>query len=231
MNIHVLGQDLQFPPVAEAADHGLLAVGGDLSNDRLLAAYKHGAFPWFMEEDPLLWWAPEERAVLPLDALRISKSMRNELNRNRYQVTMDHAFDKVVRRCQSAPRDGEGTWISNDIVQAYQSLHELGYAHSVEAWKEDVLVGGLYGVSLGRMFFGESMFTDATNASKVCFVKLVTWLKQRGFGPVDCQIMNPHLASMGAESWPREAFQKQLDHFLAAGETLQGKWTDHASEL
>ena len=231
MKVHLLDADLHFPPVAEAGDHGLLAVGGDLSAGRLLAAYEHGAFPWFMEDDPILWWAPQERAVLPVLGLKVSKSMRNELNKNRYRITMDRAFERVIRGCQEAPRDGEGTWITDDIVRAYVDLHALGFAHSVEAWKGDELVGGLYGVSLGRMFFGESMFSTATNASKVAFVHLVRWLAVKGFGPVDCQIMNPHLASLGATTWPREAFQVQLAHFLHAGPTLKGPWTAYESEL
>ena len=231
MKVHLLDADLHFPPVAEAGDHGLLAVGGDLSAGRLLAAYEHGAFPWFMKDDPILWWAPQERAVLPVLELKVSKSMRNELNKNRYRITMDRAFERVIRGCQEAPRDGDGTWITDDIVRAYVDLHALGLAHSVEAWKGDELVGGLYGVSLGRMFFGESMFSTATNASKVAFVHLVRWLAVKGFGPVDCQIMNPHLASLGATTWPREAFQVQLAHFLHAGPTLKGPWTAYESEL
>lgn len=231
MKVHLLDADLHFPPVAEAGDHGLLAVGGDLSAGRLLAAYEHGAFPWFMEDDPILWWAPQERAVLPVLGLKVSKSMRNELNKNRYRITMDRAFERVIRGCQEAPRDDEGTWITDDIVRAYVDLHALGLAHSVEAWKGDELVGGLYGVSLGRMFFGESMFSTSTNASKVAFVHLVRWLAVKGFGPVDCQIINPHLASLGATTWPREAFQVQLAHFLHAGPTLKGPWTAYESEL
>ena len=231
MKVHVLDADLHFPPVNVAGEHGLLAVGGDLSSARLLAAYEHGAFPWFMEEDPILWWAPPERAVLPVLELKVSKSMRNELNRKRYRITMDRAFEEVVRGCQHAPRDGEGTWITDDIVQAYVNLHDLGLAHSVEAWDRDNLVGGLYGVSLGRMFFGESMFSTATNASKVAFAHLVRWLALKGFGPVDCQIMNPHLASLGATLWTREDFQTQLTHFLHAGPTLKGPWTAFESEL
>ena len=141
MKVHVLDADMHFPPVNVAGEHGLLAVGGDLSSARLLAAYEHGAFPWFMEEDPILWWAPPERAVLPVLELKVSKSMRNELNRKRYRITLDRAFEEVVRGCQHAPRDGEGTWITDDIVQAYVNLHDLGLAHSVEAWDRDNLVG------------------------------------------------------------------------------------------
>ena len=231
MKVHVLDADLHFPPVEEAGEHGLLAVGGDLTPGRLLAAYEHGAFPWFMEDDPILWWAPFERAVVPAMGLNVSKSMRNELNRQRYRVTLDRDFERVMRGCQSAPRDGGGTWISEDIVQAYLELYKLGVAHSVETWQDDELVGGLYGVSLGRMFFGESMFSTATNASKVAFIKLVRWLALRGFGPVDCQIMNPHLKSLGAQSWPRDEFQAELQRFLHSGPTLKGSWTPFETEL
>ena len=196
MKIHLLDADLHFPPsVRRRREHGLLAVGGDLSPARLMAAYEHGTFPWFMEDEPIMWWAPPERAVLPAQGLKVTKSMRNILNRKPFRITMDRCFEEVVRQCQHAPRDGEGTWITDDIVDAYVALHELGVAHSVEAWRDDELVGGLYGVSLGRMFFGESMFSTQSNASKVAFIQLVRWLAVNGFGPVDCQIMNPHLAS------------------------------------
>jgi len=225
MNVHVLGDDLTFPPVDVAGEHGLLAVGGDLSPARLLAAYEHGTFPWFMDDDPILWWSPEERAILPLNKLRIHKSLRNELNRKRYHVSMDMAFKDVIVGCQQAPRDGHGTWITSKVVDAYVALHELGVAHSVEVWHQDVLVGGLYGVSLGRMFFGESMFSSSTNASKVALVHLIQWMKDRGFGPLDCQIMNDHLASLGAESWSRTQFQTTLNTMLHAGPTLQGPWS------
>lgn len=227
----MLDADLHFPPVEEAGEHGLLAVGGDLSTGRLLAAYEHGVFPWFMEGDPIMWWAPAERAVLPTKGLNVSKSMRNELNRERYRLTFDRAFEAVIRGCQQAPRDGEGTWITDDIVKAYVALHHLGVAHSVEVWGNEELVGGLYGISLGRMFFGESMFSKATNASKVAFVQLARWLSKRGFGPVDCQIMNPHLSSMGVESWPRHRFQSELTHFLHAAPTIHGSWMAFEHEL
>ena len=148
MKIHLLDADLHFPPVSAAGDHGLLAVGGDLSPARLMAAYEHGTFPWFMEDEPIMWWAPPERAVLPVKGLKVTKSMRNILNRRPFHITMDRCFEEVVRKCQKAPRDGEGTWITDDIVDAYTGLHELGVAHSVEAWCDDKLVGGLYGISL-----------------------------------------------------------------------------------
>ena len=201
MKVHVLDADLHFPPVNVAGEHGLLAVGGDLSSARLLAAYEHGAFPWFMEEDPILWWAPPERAVLPVLELKVSKSMRNELNRKRYRITLDRAFEEVVRGCRHAPRDGEGTWITDDIVQAYVNLHDLGLAHSVEAWDGDNLVGGLYGVSLGRMFFGKACFRRPPTPPKwPSYTSCGGWSSKdwaRG-----CQIMNPHLASLAPRCGP-----------------------------
>ena len=224
MRIHLLDDGMEFPPVADAGEEGLLAIGGDLSPARLLAAYEHGVFPWFMEEDPIMWWSPPVRAMLPLDALRVSKSMRNVLNQKRFRVTMDQDFEGVIRGCQRAPRDGEGTWISDEVVEAYLKLHELGSAHSVEVWQGDALVGGLYGVSIGRMFFGESMFSSASNASKVALIHLVGWLRAKGFGPLDCQIMNPHLESLGAELWSREAYQEALQRCLHADVTLMGPW-------
>lgn len=227
MKVTVLDSDLQFPPVEMAEEHGILAVGGDLEPATLISAYEHGAFPWFMPEDPLLWWAPPERAVLPVGGIRVSKSMRNELNRQRYKLTLDRAFEQVIRGCQCAPREGEGTWITDDIVRAYLRLHDLGIAHSVEVWQNDEVVGGLYGVSLGRMFFGESMFSAAVNASKVAFVQLARWLESEGFGPVDCQIMNPHLASMGVENWSRANYQEVLAKYLHKAPTLKGSWTHH----
>lgn len=224
MRVHLLDDGMEFPPVADAGEEGLLAVGGDLSTARLLAAYEHGVFPWFMEGDPIMWWSPFERAVLPLEQLKVSKSMRNVLNQHRFKVTMDRAFEAVIRGCQQAPRDGEGTWISDDMVQAYLALHTLGMAHSVEVWDQKQLVGGLYGVSIGRMFFGESMFSTASNASKVALIHLVEWLKAHEFGPLDCQIMNPHLQSLGAELWPRHRYQNALEQHLHSGATLQGSW-------
>ena len=157
MRIHLLDDGMEFPPVTDAGEEGLLAIGGDLSPARLLAAYEHGVFPWFMEEDPIMWWSPPVRAMLPLDALRVSKSMRNVLNQKRFRVTMDQDFEGVIRGCQRAPRDGEGTWISDEVVEAYLKLHELGSAHSVEVWQGDALAGGLYGVP-----------SDACSLAKAC---------------------------------------------------------------
>lgn len=224
--VTLLDETIAFPPVEEAWE-GLLAVGGDLQEARLIAAYEHGVFPWYGENDPILWWAPEERSVLYLDKLHIAKSMRTVLNRNHFELRIDTAFDRVIQACADVRMSTEGTWISEDIIQAYIRLHELGLAHSFEAWKDGKLAGGLYGVSIGRMFFGESMFSRESNASKFAFIHLVDWAKHHGFGPIDCQISNPHLATLGAEIIPRSTYTKLLRTHLAAGKTLRGKWTIH----
>lgn len=224
--VTLLDDTIAFPPVEEAWE-GLLAVGGDLQEARLIAAYEHGVFPWYGENDPILWWAPEERSVLYLDQLHIAKSMRSVLNRNHFELRIDTAFDEVIQACADVRMNAEGTWISDDIIQAYIRLHELGLAHSFEAWKDGRLAGGLYGVSIGRMFFGESMFSRENNASKFAFIQLVDWAKRHEFGPIDCQINNSHLATLGAEIIPRTTYTKLLRTHLAAGKTLSGKWTIH----
>lgn len=224
MPVFLLNEDLYFPDPNEAVGDGLLAVGGDLSPDRLLLAYEQGIFPWYNPKDPILWWSPDPRCVLFPEKLHISKSMRNILNRDLFQVKADTAFEQVLRKCKNAPRNEEGTWISEDIVQAYCKLHELGMAHSVETWKDGELVGGLYGVSIGRMFFGESMFTEANNASKVAFIRLVRTLQRLDFEMIDCQIYNNHLGSLGAENISRKAFLKHLKEQLRFN-TRKGNWT------
>ena len=177
MKIHLLDADLHFPPVSAAGDHGLLAVGGDLSPARLMAAYEHGTFPWFMEDEPIMWWAPPERAVLPAQGLKVTKSMRNILNRRPFRITMDRCFEEVVRQCQQAPRDGEGTWITDDIVDAYVALHDLGVAHSVEAWRDDELVGGLYGSPWDGCFLAKACFPpNPTRAKWRSFSWCAGWL-------------------------------------------------------
>ncbi|MDG2209337.1 MAG: leucyl/phenylalanyl-tRNA--protein transferase [Flavobacteriales bacterium] len=221
--IALLDDDLTFPPLDQAWE-GLLAIGGDLSESRLIAAYESGVFPWYGEEDPILWWAPENRSILPLDQLRITKSMRNVLNRKQFNIRMDTAFESVIRSCGDIRRDGEGTWISEEIIDAYLGLHRLGLAHSVEAWENGELVGGLYGLSIGRMFFGESMFSTSNNASKAAFIHLVGWAKERGFGPIDCQIQNPHLASLGAIEIPRGEYMMLMQQHLKAEKTIKGPW-------
>jgi leucyl/phenylalanyl-tRNA---protein transferase len=221
--IALLNDDISFPPLEESWE-GLLAVGGDLSEARLIAAYEAGIFPWYGEEDPILWWAPEKRSVLYLDELNISKSMRNVLNRGTFEIRMDTCFEQVVRSCGDIRRDGEGTWISEAITEAYIALHRLGLAHSVESWHNNELVGGLYGVSIGHMFFGESMFSQMNNASKAAFIHLVKWAREQGFGPIDCQVQNPHLASLGAREIERSEYMTILKRHLNDFPTIKGRW-------
>jgi leucyl/phenylalanyl-tRNA---protein transferase len=229
MKVTLLDDSNEFPPVSSADKSGIVAVGGDLSAARLLSAYENGIFPWFNPGEMILWWSPEERGIIPLDGLKVHKSMRNEINRMRYTVTYDTCFKDVITQCSNSFR-GEntqpGTWIGQNMINAYLELHKLGAAHSVEVWKGAELVGGLYGVSIGRMFFGESMFSKATNASKIGLFNLVEKLKSWGFGPIDCQMMNPHLESLGAIPISRSEFQNILDKHLRSGKTLLGTWTE-----
>ena len=201
-----------FPDVALALrdPDGLLAVGGDLSPERILAAYRRGIFPWYSEGQPILWWSPDPRAVLFPERLKISRSLRKVLNKDRFQITFDKAFPRVVAGC-AAPRKGEeGTWITPGMAEAYRRLHERGAAHSVECWEGDELVGGLYGVAIGRVFFGESMFSRRSDASKVAFVHLVRMLRRWEYDLIDCQVATRHLASLGAVTVPRERFIRML---------------------
>ena len=207
MPVYALGESLLFPPPAQAQEDGLLAVGGDLSPARLLLAYRSGIFPWFSEGDPILWWSPDPRCVLFPARLKVSKSMRQTLRSPSWRVTVDTAFAEVVRSCRRAPRpDQDGTWITPTMVAAYVALHEAGHAHSVEVWRDDELVGGLYGVAIGGCFCGESMFARVSNASKVGFIYLVRALEEGGYSMVDCQMHTPHLESLGAEEIDREDF-------------------------
>lgn len=213
-----------FPPARLADANGLLAVGGDLCVERLLAAYRAGIFPWYAEGDPILWWSPDPRLVLFPGDLRISRRLGRVLRKKPFQVTMDAAFEQVVRACAAAPRrSGPGTWIVDEMIDAYCRLHRAGYAHSVEAWQEGELAGGLYGVSLGRCFFGESMFTRTSNASKAALVRLVQFLSDRGFDMIDCQMTTAHLVGFGAVEISRKLFLKRLAAALMAP-TLTGNW-------
>ena len=202
-----------FPPVDEALrePNGLLAAGGDLSPARLLDAYRQGIFPWFGDEDPLLWWSPDPRMVLFVDELHVSRSLRKTIRSGRFSVTADRAFSAVMSGCAEPRADQEGTWITTEMRAAYARLAALGYAHSVEAWEGDALVGGLYGVAIGRMFFGESMFARVSDASKVAFVALVRQLQRWGFRLIDCQMPTAHLASLGAREIPRREFLAEVD--------------------
>jgi leucyl/phenylalanyl-tRNA--protein transferase len=207
--MYFLTDELFFPPVDSAATEGILAFGGDLSSERLMLAYRNGIFPWFNIDEPILWWSPDPRMVLFLDEFRVSKSMRNVLNKNIFKVTFNQDFAAVIRNCQQVDRMGqEGTWISNQMISAYQKLFELGHARSVEVWQNEELVGGLYGVDLGHVFCGESMFSKVSNASKVAFISLVSYLKANRYDLLDCQIYNEHLASLGCREINRADFIK-----------------------
>lgn len=209
--MYFLTKELFFPPVDEASYDGILAVGGDLSIDRLLLAYNNGIFPWFDADDPILWWSPSERMVVDPNNYKVSKSLRNIINRNIFKVTFNKDFKSVIENCQQIDRKGQdGTWISDDIIESYTKLHELGKAKSVEVWQNNELVGGLYGIDLGHVFCGESMFSKVPNASKVAFVKLIEYLKENNYKLLDCQVHNDHLEKLGAFEISRESFMKIL---------------------
>lgn len=211
MPIYNVDNVLAFPSPDLAENDGLLAIGGDLSLQRLQLAYNMGIFPWFNEGGPLLWWSPDPRMVLFPDELHIAKSMRPLLRSKRFHLTADHAFTQVVQSCQKAPRPGQdGTWITENMVEAYVDLHRAGWAHSVEVWEGDQLVGGLYGVVVGQVFCGESMFAKIPNTSKLAFIRLTQMLHKRNFTLIDCQIYTEHLARLGAREIPRHAFQAHL---------------------
>jgi leucyl/phenylalanyl-tRNA---protein transferase len=202
---------LFFPEVEEASNEGILAVGGDLSAERLLLAYKSGIFPWFDANEPILWWSPPMRMVVAPFDYKVSKSLRNIINRNVFKVTFNQDFDSVIRNCQKIERKGQdGTWISDEIIASYSKLHEMGIAKSVEVWQNKELVGGLYGVDLGHVFCGESMFSIVSNASKVAFVALIEKLKKENYLLLDCQIHNDHLEKLGAFEISRASFMRIL---------------------
>jgi len=208
--------DSPFPSVAKALEDGLLAAGGDLSSLRLLNAYQHGIFPWFNKDDPILWWSPDPRMVLFTDKVKISKSLKRTCRTTPLTITFDQAFEQVITAC-SLPRDEDNTepenstWIHPDMIQAYVSLHHQGFAHSVECWLDDKLVGGLYGIAIGHMFFGESMFSHVRDSSKIALVKLCQQLHLWGFPLIDCQVYSSHLESLGAEEIPRSEFINKID--------------------
>jgi leucyl/phenylalanyl-tRNA--protein transferase len=218
-----------FPPLASALrePNGLLAAGGDLSPERLTEAYSKGIFPWFNPGEPILWWSPDPRMVLFPGELKVSRSLRKTLKKQGYEVSVDTAFRQVMEAC-SAPREGQGgTWITPAMIDAYTELHQQGLAHSVETWMGGRLVGGLYGISLGRMFYGESMFSLATDASKIAFVHLVRQLERWGYGMIDCQMKTAHLASLGAREIPRAEFSEKLSE-LVNFQGITGAWQfDH----
>jgi leucyl/phenylalanyl-tRNA--protein transferase len=206
MPLTVLTEALWFPPVEKATADGLLAIGGDLTTDRLLLAYRNGIFPWFNDDEPPLWWSPDPRCVLFPDELYISKSMQQLLKRNAFEFRFNTAFEEVIHLCGQTRKLKEGTWITNEIEFAYTQLHKMGYAFSAEAWLNNELAGGLYGIRLGNIFFGESMFSKVSNASKYAFIKLVQQLQHEAVVLIDCQIHTPHLESLGARMIERKAF-------------------------
>jgi leucyl/phenylalanyl-tRNA--protein transferase len=214
-----------FPPPHRALrePNGLLAAGGDLKPERVLAAYRRGIFPWYEDGQPILWWSPDPRAVLKLEDLRVSRSLRRTLAAGTWRVTADTAFAAVVAACAAPRRYGGGTWITADVAAAFAELHALGWAHSFETWQDGELVGGLYGIAIGRVFFGESMFARVSDASKVAFVRLVEHLRSRGFALVDCQVASAHLETLGASNLPRAEFLTALARLCEPAGTPQ-RW-------
>ncbi len=210
--MHILTKNISFPPLETADEDGFLAIGGDLSPERLLEAYRRGIFPWYNEDDPICWWSPDPRCVIFPDRLHISKSMQRILHTDQFQFTVNKAFEQVMKQCSTIKRKGEqGTWIHQEMIDAYTKLHEQGFAYSAEAWHEGKLVGGLYGLKMGKLFFGESMFSCITNASKFAFIKWVQLLQGEGVKLVDCQMHTNHLESLGAEMIPRHEFIKVIN--------------------
>jgi leucyl/phenylalanyl-tRNA--protein transferase len=207
----LLNEQLVFPPVEMADEHGILAIGGTLSTERLLLAYRSGIFPWYSEGDPILWWCPDPRCVLFPGQLKISRSMQTVLNNGRFRFTTNRDFEGVIQSCKTTPRQGQqGTWISPAIQHAYTKLHHLGHAHSAEAWLDGELVGGLYGIRMGNIFFGESMFSKQSNASKFAFIRYVQQLGRENLAMVDCQVYTRHLETLGATLLPRKKFMAIL---------------------
>lgn len=224
MPVFYLTEEHIFPPPHLAEKEGLLAVGGDLSQDRLLLAYRMGIFPWYSDEEPILWWSPDPRLVLFPKEVKISKTLKKVLKKNEFDITLDQAFAGVIRECaQIRSENNEGTWINEHLMKAYCELHQAGYAHSVEAWYEGELAGGLYGVSLGKSFFGESMFTRISNASNVALVKLAEYLAALSFDMIDCQVRTEHMIRFGAREIPRDLFLKKLKESLGK-QTIKGTW-------
>lgn len=209
--MYILTKELIFPPAELADEEGLLAFGGDLSTERLLLAYRNGIFPWFSEDEPICWWCPDPRFVLFPSELKIRKSMRTVLNSGALKFSVDKAFDEVIKNCQQVFRkDQPGTWITDEVLEAYTNLYKAGYAHSAEAWKDGELVGGIYGVLLGKVFFGESMFSKVSNASKYAFIKYVKLLQNQNVQLIDCQVYTEHLESLGARMIDRKDFLQML---------------------
>ena len=209
--MYLLGKKIAFPDVELAGHDGILAIGGDLSPERLMLAYRSGIFPWYSEGEPIVWYSPEKRMVLLPGQLRVSDSMKQIMRKGLYRVTWNKSFEEVIRACKASPRKGQdGTWITDEMLRAYVRLHELGHAKSVEVWREDELVGGLYGVDLGHVFCGESMFSKESNTSKIAFIELARRLESQNYRMIDCQVYTSHLASLGAREIPRKKFIELL---------------------
>lgn len=224
MPIYALNDELWFPPIEHSEPDGLLALGGDLSPERLELAYRSGIFPWYNDGEPILWWSPNPRMLLYPSELKVSKSMKQVLRSGKFTVTTDTAFEQVINACSTTHTKGHGeTWIVPDMIAAYTQMHHLGHAHSVEVWRDNNLVGGLYGLGMGKVFCGESMFSLESNASKVGFITLVQWLQAQGFKFIDCQVHTPHLESLGAREVPRAHFLDELSKALKA-DSLPGPW-------
>jgi leucyl/phenylalanyl-tRNA---protein transferase len=214
MPLYALDKKLIFPPVHYAEPDGLLAIGGDLTVERLLLAYRSGIFPWY-EEEHILWWCPDPRFILLPQELKVSKSMMALLKKNEFDFTIDRAFAKVIRQCKTTARPGQdGTWITDEVEKAFCKLHELGYAQSAEVWKDGELVGGLYGIRMGKIFFGESMFSNMNNASKYAFIKYTNYLSEQGIELIDCQVYTEHLQSLGAKMIERKDFIMRLRELI-----------------
>ncbi len=216
-----------FPDPNTATKEGLLAVGGSLSPDWLLEAYSKGIFPWFSEGDPILWWSPDPRSVIFLPHNRMPKSMRPYFNQKKFELKIDYAFEEVIELCSQVPRKGQdGTWITEEMKQAYIKLHHLGYAHSFEAWKDGKLAGGLYGIGMNGYFCGESMFALEKNASKFAFFAMIKILSGNGFELLDCQIQNPHLQMLGCKEIPRKEFLEKIEHLNNNKKIITGNWSE-----
>ena len=212
--IHILNNELIFPLAIEADDEGIVAIGGDLSIDRLLLGYRNGIFPWYNEDEPIIWWSPNPRFVLFPKEIRITKSMQTTLNNGKFRFTINRDFKQVIKQCKTITRkEQEGTWISEAVQQAYINLHIAGHAYSAEAWYNGELVGGLYGILIGKVFFGESMFSKMSNASKFAFIRFVEHLKNDDVQLIDCQVYTPHLESLGAKMIKRKDFIELLDKY------------------
>jgi leucyl/phenylalanyl-tRNA---protein transferase len=224
MPVFLLSDNIKFPPPHFARKDGLLAIGGDLSRERLLLAYRKGIFPWYSDGEPILWWSPDPRLVLYPEELRVSRSLKRTIRKERFQITMDKEFYKVIQSCAEIRLNKkQPTWIVPEMINAYCQLHKSGYAHSVEAWHRGKLAGGLYGLALGKCFSGESMFTQVKDASKVAFVYLVIFLKSLGFQLIDCQVKTSHLMSFGAREISRKTFLQHLEKALDISQA-SGKW-------